>query len=71
VALVATTPGLQRRGFADAAMRKSLELSATAHPGTPSFLHATEAGRPVYERMGYQTVATHTIFIEQRFLTVD
>jgi GNAT superfamily N-acetyltransferase len=69
VALVATTPGLQRRGFADAAMRKSLELSAKAHPGTRTFLHATEAGRPVYERMGYQTVATHTVFIEKRFLS--
>lgn len=68
VALVATTPGQQRRGYADAAMRKSLELSANAHPGTPTFLHATQAGRPVYERMGYQVVATHTVFIEKRFL---
>jgi ribosomal protein S18 acetylase RimI-like enzyme len=68
VAMVATEPGQQRRGYADAAMRHALEMSAQAHGELPTVLHATEAGRPVYQRMGYTTLATHTIFIEKRFL---
>jgi hypothetical protein len=31
-------------------------------------LHATDAGRPVYERMGYTTISTHTLLMEKRFL---
>jgi hypothetical protein len=34
----------------------------------PTTLHATDAGRPICARMGYQTIATHTAFIEKRFL---
>jgi len=68
VALVATAPGQQRRGFADAAMRRALENAATAHGETPTVLHATDAGRPVYERMGYASISTHTLFMEKRFL---
>ena len=68
VALVATVPGQRRRGFADAAMRHALEESRRCNGDSPTFLHATEAGRPVYERMGYRPVSTHDIFIEKRFL---
>jgi len=68
VALVATLPGQQRRGYADAAMRRSLENAANAHGERPTFLHATDAGKPVYERMGYRTVASHMVFLEKRFL---
>ena len=69
VALVATEPAQQRRGYADAAMRRALELSAAAYGERPSVLHATEAGRPVYERMGYRTISHHTVFMEKRFLS--
>ena len=69
VCLVATDPTWQRRGLADAAMRRALELSAAVHGERPTVLHATEAGRPVYERMGYRTISHHTIFMEKRFLT--
>ena len=69
VALVATDPALQRRGLADAAMRRALELSGAACGERPTVLHATEAGRPVYARMGYRTISNHTVFMEKRFLT--
>jgi GNAT superfamily N-acetyltransferase len=68
VALVATDPAHQRRGYADAAMRRALELAARAHGEVPAVLHATEAGRPVYERMGFTAIARHTAFVETRFL---
>ena len=68
VALVATDPGQQRRGFGDATMRRALENAASAHGEAPTVLHATDAGCPVYERMGYSKISTHTLFIEKRFL---
>jgi GNAT superfamily N-acetyltransferase len=68
VALVATTPGHQRRGYADAAMRQALDAAAQVHGEVPTFLHATDAGQPVYERMGYRSIATHGVYLEKRFL---
>ena len=68
VLLVATQPDHQRRGYADAVMRHALEVAATRHGEIPTTLHATDAGRPIYARMGYETIATHTAFIEKRFL---
>ncbi|HJY33754.1 MAG TPA: GNAT family N-acetyltransferase [Vicinamibacterales bacterium] len=68
VALVATHPDHQRRGYADAAMRHALAVAAETHGERPTFLHATDAGRPVYARMGYAPVSTHTAFMEKRFL---
>jgi GNAT superfamily N-acetyltransferase len=69
VALVATDPSQQRRGYAEAAMRGALEHAATVHGERPTVLHATEAGRPIYERMGYETISTHTVFMEKTFLS--
>jgi len=68
VALVATDPTQQRRGYGDAAMRRALELSAAGHGDRPTVLHATDAGRPIYERMGYAPISTHTVFIEKKYL---
>jgi ribosomal protein S18 acetylase RimI-like enzyme len=68
VALVATDPGHQRRGFADAATRRALEISTPAYGDRPTVLHATDAGRPIYERMGYEAISTHTIFMEKTLL---
>lgn len=68
VALVATQPGHQRRGYAEAVMRAALEQSETRFGDSITTLHATDAGRPVYERMGYSRLASHTAYIEQRFL---
>lgn len=68
VALVATRPDHQRRGYADAVMRHALDVATTRYGEKPTTLHATDAGRPIYARMGYDTIATHTAFIEKRFL---
>lgn len=68
VAFVATLPGHQRKGYAGAVMRLALSQAAARHGETPSVLHATEAGKPVYERMGYETISTHTLYMEKRFL---
>jgi GNAT superfamily N-acetyltransferase len=68
VVLVATDPAHQRRGYGEAAMRHALETAARTHGDKPTFLHATDAGKPIYARMGYETVSTHTVFIEKRFL---
>jgi GNAT superfamily N-acetyltransferase len=68
VALVATAPGQQRRGFADVTMRLALQVAADVHGQRPTVLHATDAGRPVYERMGYAVISTHTAFMDKAFL---
>jgi len=68
VALVATQPVHQKRGFAEAAMRHALSVAADKFGERPSFLHASDAGRPIYARMGYETVATHTCFMDRRLL---
>lgn len=68
VALVATTPDQQRHGYAEAVMRHALDVAEARHGRTPTVLHATDAGQPIYARMGYETIATHTAFIEKRFL---
>jgi GNAT superfamily N-acetyltransferase len=68
VALVATDPAQQRRGYAEAAMRRALEQAGAVHGERATVLHATEAGRPIYARMGYKTLANHTVFMEKTFL---
>jgi GNAT superfamily N-acetyltransferase len=60
VMCVATLPGHQRRGYGGAAVRRSLAVMSRATGLTRTTLHATEAGRPVYLRMGYRETATFT-----------
>ena len=68
VALVATAPAHRRRGYADAVMRHALEAAASAYGERPTVLHATDAGRPVYERMGYTPISTHTLYMDAALL---
>ncbi len=68
VAMVATLPDFQRRGYAEAVMRHALDRASERFGNQPTVLHATEAGRPIYERMGYATIASHTAYLEKRFL---
>jgi ribosomal protein S18 acetylase RimI-like enzyme len=62
VAFVATKPDTQRRGYAEAVMRHSLKEAARATGLTRTILHATDAGRPVYTRMGYHDTAKFMVY---------
>jgi hypothetical protein len=61
-------PTQQRRGFAEAAMRHALDVAAEAHGEQPTVLHATDVGRPLYARMGYEAISSHVCFIEKPFV---
>ncbi|GHF38527.1 GNAT family N-acetyltransferase [Streptomyces griseosporeus] len=54
VALVATDPQWQRRGYGEAVTRKALHEGAQATGLTRATLHATVAGAPVYPRIGFR-----------------
>ncbi|MFC6431374.1 GNAT family N-acetyltransferase [Nocardiopsis tropica] len=54
VALVATHPDWQRRGYGEAVTRKALHEGGRATGLTRATLHATEAGAPVYPRIGFR-----------------
>ncbi|APG05625.1 hypothetical protein BJI69_18090 [Luteibacter rhizovicinus DSM 16549] len=56
VGLVATRPDAQRRGFAEATVRHALRVASESTGHRKTCLHATQAGYPVYERMGYTPV---------------
>ncbi len=65
--LVATAPDLQRRGYSEAAMRHVLQVTSAAHGESPSVLRATDAGRPLYQRVGYAPISAHTRCKKRRF----
>ncbi|MFE2753945.1 GNAT family N-acetyltransferase [Actinosynnema sp. NPDC059335] len=54
VALVATDPRWQRRGYGEAVTRKALYEGGRATGLTRATLHATVAGEPVYRRIGFR-----------------
>jgi predicted acetyltransferase len=60
VVCVATVPVFQRKGYAEAVMRHGLNEAIRATGLRRSVLHASEAGRPLYERMGYRTITKFT-----------
>jgi predicted acetyltransferase len=65
VAMVATEPAHQRRGYGQAVMQQALVTAAARHGATASVLHATDAGRPVYQRMGYRAISTHSLYMDK------
>jgi len=55
---VATTPSARGRGYGEA-----LTWAAVAsEPNLPATLQASEMGRPIYERMGFRTMASFTVW---------
>jgi GNAT superfamily N-acetyltransferase len=62
VALVATAPEAQRKGYGEAVTRKALFEGAKATGLTRATLHATLAGAPVYERIGLHKTATISFY---------
>ncbi|MBX7484114.1 GNAT family N-acetyltransferase [Qipengyuania qiaonensis] len=58
VGWVATQPDRYGQGLGEAAMRRSIAAARAAAPGPlPLWLHATEAGRPLYRSMGFEEAA--------------
>lgn len=62
LACVATYPDAQRRGFGTAAVRHVLRRALAMGMGERVYLHATPAGRPVYERLGFVPTAEYVVF---------
>ena len=58
LALVATAPASQRKGYGEAVVRKALYEGGKATGLKRTTLHATDAGRPVYAKIGYGKVGT-------------
>ncbi|MBW4718773.1 GNAT family N-acetyltransferase [Saccharothrix obliqua] len=54
VALVATDPDWQHRGYGEAVTRKALHAGYRVGGPTRATLHATAAGEPVYRRIGFK-----------------
>jgi len=59
---VATLPGHQRRGYAEAIMRHALEQARMEHGLSRTILQSTPQGFALYERMGYRTVTSVAVF---------
>jgi len=53
---MATLPGYRGRGYAEALLRHMDAFMRRRYGVKETVLHATEMGRPVYERMGFQAV---------------
>ncbi|MBS1828500.1 MAG: GNAT family N-acetyltransferase [Acidobacteria bacterium] len=60
VALVATMPDYRNRGYAEACMRHALQRAGAGR----TVLHATEAGHPIYLKMGYRDVCHFRMYGE-------
>ncbi|MFN7936859.1 MAG: GNAT family N-acetyltransferase [Bryobacteraceae bacterium] len=60
VALVATLPDYRNRGYAEACMRHALHKAGSGR----TVLHATEAGYPIYRKMGYRDVCHFRMYGE-------
>jgi hypothetical protein len=52
-------------------MSDVLERSLAAGLRKRTYLHATAAGRPVYERMGYTVTANYVVYAKKEFLGVE
>ncbi|WP_224240248.1 GNAT family N-acetyltransferase [Hyalangium gracile] len=63
VGYVATLADQRRRGYAEAVMRQGLADARRVWGLERTVLHATEAGHPVYLRMGYRDVTRFAFYM--------
>jgi len=63
-AMVATMPHAQRRGYAEAVLRHSLKEAGRATGLRRTVLHASDAGFPIYLRMGYRATSKFSVYME-------
>lgn len=63
LAFVATVPDARRKGYAEAVIRHSLQEAHRATGLNRTVLHASEAGLPIYKRLGYHAVADFTWYM--------
>jgi GNAT superfamily N-acetyltransferase len=59
---VATVPPYQRRGYGEAVMRFALEQARRQYGLCRTILQATPQGFDLYQRMGYRTVTSVSVF---------
>jgi ribosomal protein S18 acetylase RimI-like enzyme len=63
---VATLPAFQRRGFAEALMRRAI-AGARAETGIETtVLQSTPAGMPLYRALGYRPVTRFQVYATRR-----
>jgi ribosomal protein S18 acetylase RimI-like enzyme len=59
---VATVPVYQKRGYAEAVMRHALSDAGRRHGIERTILQSTPAGMRLYQRMGFRTVTTISVY---------
>jgi GNAT superfamily N-acetyltransferase len=60
---MATREKFRGRGYAEAILRHMDSFMREKYGATESVLHATEVGRPVYERVGFRPVDDYSVFL--------
>lgn len=65
LAFVATLPEYRQRGYAEIVIRNSLSQAEQSCGVHRTVLHATPAGFPVYQRMGYHAVTNFHAYSQQ------
>jgi GNAT superfamily N-acetyltransferase len=65
LALVATSEDARGKGYGEAIVRHSLQKAHEATNLTHTALHATDMGKPVYKRIGFQPVADFRWYMQQ------
>jgi len=63
LALLATMPGNRGKGYAEAAIRHVAKQCAEATGWTRLTLHGTDAGRPLYQQMGFETDGSFSVLM--------
>ncbi len=66
LSLVATLPEAQRKGYGEAIVRKALYEGGRETGIRRTILHATDAGFPVYRRIGYHQTCTFRVYAARR-----